>query len=572
MGGMVSVERYFQQKYKIKLRYADTLPVIDVGANAPVYLPAEVCEIIPYQPFRGKLPAQASASMVKISTRSSASNANSIINDGLRLFGLQDHNPTLMNFGISVRKEMAIVPARVLPPPRILYQSGHLVVRQGGWNLIDVKFCAPGRIDNWVVLLVRDGRKEEFNGVDDPRLQDFLQMFLLQCQSSGISIGRGLPAIITTPPLPRANANRQDAVAVIAKALKDGLNNKQKPSVMLVLLPDKSLYTGLKRLCDVRLGIHTVCMFVKTARELKGRQRYFANVALKLNSKLGGINHSLDPQSMRWLTEKKTMTVGIDVTHPSSMSMKGMPSIAAVVANADDKFAQFPASLRLQTNRNVMKDGEEMVQDLTSMLVERLTLYKKNVGALPKRVIVYRDGVSESQYNLVNQKELPQILKAFETFNAGQKYRPSLSIVVCGKRHHARFPGTSAVHMTKNGNTLPGTVVDQGVTDIFNFDFYLQLSADAIQTGIHHASYMYARATKAVSLVPPAYYADLACERARRYLAPLFDPDNAGSTLSTKGANGQEDSETGRRKVYDRAVQMWGNGVHQDLKDSMFYI
>ncbi len=36
-----------------------------------------------------------------------------------------------------------------------------------------------------------------------------------------------------------------------------------------------------------------------------------------------------------------------------------------------------------------------MVQDLTSMLVERLTLYKKNVAALPKRVIVYRDGVSE---------------------------------------------------------------------------------------------------------------------------------------------------------------------------------
>ncbi len=84
--------------------------------------------------------------------------------------------------------------------------------------------------------------------------------------------------------------------------------------------------------------------------------------------------------------------------------------------------------------------------------------------------------VLQSQYNLVNQKELPQILKAFETFNAGQKYRPSLSIVVCGKRHHARFPGTSAVHMTKNGNTLPGTVVDQGVTDIFNFDFYLQVS------------------------------------------------------------------------------------------------
>ncbi len=54
------------------------------------------------------------------------------------------------------------------------------------------------------------------------------------------------------------------------------------------------------------------------------------------------------------------MFVGIDVTHPSPKSKKGAPSIAAVVASADDKFGQFPASLRLQTNRNVMKDAEEV--------------------------------------------------------------------------------------------------------------------------------------------------------------------------------------------------------------------
>ena len=54
---------------------------------------------------------------------------------------------------------------------------------------------------------------------------------------------------------------------------------------------------------------------------------------------------------MRWLTKKKTMMVGIDVTHPGPGSREGTPSIAAVVASVDDSFVQFPASLRIQESK-----------------------------------------------------------------------------------------------------------------------------------------------------------------------------------------------------------------------------
>ena len=36
-----------------------------------------------------------------------------------------------------------------------------------------------------------------------------------------------------------------------------------------------------------------------------------------------------------------------------------------------------------------------MIQDLTGMMVERLLAYKATSKALPKRIIIYRDGVSE---------------------------------------------------------------------------------------------------------------------------------------------------------------------------------
>jgi len=42
-----------------------------------------------------------------------------------------------------------------------------------------------------------------------------------------------------------------------------------------------------------------------------------------------------------------------------------------------------------------------------------------------------------------------------------------------------------------------------------------EFRVDDVQLGVHSASYFYAHATKAVSLAPPTYYADILCERAR---------------------------------------------------------
>ena len=46
------------------------------------------------------------------------------------------------------------------------------------------------------------------------------------------------------------------------------------------------------------------------------------------------------------------MLVGIDVTHPGKGTVKGTPSIAAVVASCDsNNFAQYPASMELQASK-----------------------------------------------------------------------------------------------------------------------------------------------------------------------------------------------------------------------------
>ncbi|KAH0580660.1 Protein argonaute 1B [Termitomyces sp. J132] len=595
LGGVVSVEKYFEKKYGIKLQHPTDLPVVDLGSQKKeVWVPAELCEIIPGQPY-GKLNDRETAQMIRYACNPPRSNAEAIVNQGFPKLGLSTPVKTPIDrFGISIDIEMAIIPARELPPPRLSYKAGKPPnVNNGSWNILDVKFHRGAHVSSWWVVVVRDGMNM-ISGPSDARLLALVQGFSAKLGRSGMSIPQDRPRLIHIDLSPeRGDPNRIGAIDKIRTSFKDNLANSQgrRPSFILVLLEnrDNYIYPAIKRIGDVELGLHTVHMQLsKAITDERKQDQYFSNVALKVNTKLGGINHLLDEAAMKWLTKKKTMMVGIDVTHPGPGSREGTPSIAALVASVDDSFVQFPASLSIQ------KSKQEMLGELDDMLVERLRAYERKNKRLPERIIVFRDGVSEGQFDTVIKDELPQILGAFKKFETKERkttYRPQLSIIICGKRHHARFFPTNSQFADRNGNTRPGTVVDKGITAVFDFDFYLQahaglqgtvkathytvvydenlFAADEIQKGTHDTSYLYARATKAVSLIPPAYYADLACERGRCYLNDFLVDDK----VSTSGSGrGRYDREEERNRVFHAAKEAWGEGLHPEMRESMFYI
>lgn len=75
---------------------------------------------------------------------------------------------------------------------------------------------------------------------------------------------------------------------------------------------------------------------------------------------------------------------------------------------------------------------------------------------------------------------------------------------------------------------------------------------------------MFARATKAVSLVSPAYYADLACERGRCYVHKL---------LQGLGSSGGSSASGSEEQTMREATTSWHNGVSgKALKDTMYYL
>jgi eukaryotic translation initiation factor 2C len=466
------------------------------------------------------------------------------------------------------------VPGRILQTPQLQYRGTSTVnPRNGAWNLDPRQlgkepFRVARRLPSWNTVIINSGG-ETINGGMSEALRH-LGEFRNALNTYGLNPGPvQQPAVINIQPSDIQNKEVAKIQAQIMAGLKAGFS--EKPSFLFVLLPGDSavLYDSIKYVCDCQLGIPNICNIGQKFSKEKGQQQYFANVAMKFNQKLGGVNHTVDLQKMAPL-DAQTILFGIDVTHPSPGSAETAPSVAGVVASVDKLFSQYPASMRTQEPR------KEIVEQLEEMIIERLKLWQKqNQGALPKKVIVYRDGVSEGQYRIVLEQEYPAFKAAFDKLYGDESKgkHPKISIVIVGKRHHTRFYPTKEEDTDgKTGNPQPGTVVDRGVTGEKLFDFFLlahqglqgtskpahyvvikddnKLGADQLQSLTLNLCYTFARATRAVSICPPAYYADLLCERGRSYLQGVLKGD--GSEAFTD--------------------QSWKKDVNPALMETMYYI
>ena len=125
---------------------------------------------------------------------------------------------------------------------------------------------------------------------------------------------------------------------------------------------------------------------------------------------------------------------------------------------------------------------------ITKFIDYRKNFEKKQTNQAPKRIVFYRDGVSEGQFKQVLEKELP-LIQGWSGMLSANVYRlliqdssgackelgisPTITIIIVGKRHHVRFfPAPNVAD--RSGNCPAGTVVDRDVVHPTEFDFYLQ--------------------------------------------------------------------------------------------------
>ncbi|CAG8771463.1 6581_t:CDS:2, partial [Gigaspora rosea] len=168
---------------------------------------------------------------------------------------------------------------------------------------------------------------------------------------------------------------------------------------------------------------------------------------------LGGTNQSLEDAELPLFAQEPVLLLGADVTHPTG-------------GRAGPSSGRFTPKLESQKTR------QEKIENMSGMVLEILRDYRDKNRILPRRIIMYRDGVSESQFEMVLTHELEQIKEA--CVKAKEGYRPPITFVVVGKRHHTRFYPRNERDADSKGNCVAGTVVDQKITHPYLFDFFLQ--------------------------------------------------------------------------------------------------
>jgi hypothetical protein len=121
------------------------------------------------------------------------------------------------------------------------------------------------------------------------------------------------------------------------------------------------------------------------------------------------------------------------------------------------------------------------------MIRERLEAYYQKQSRYPDHILFFRDGVSESQFGMVREAELPQIRSACDNLRLqGTK----ITLVIVGKRHHTRFypiDGSRTPDKKDRGSTtmknLPaGSIVSSKIVAPRQFSYYLQSHDSPIGT------------------------------------------------------------------------------------------
>jgi eukaryotic translation initiation factor 2C len=432
----------FDAELRAQHRNMHTLPV-NVGPTGPnaVRYDAGEMTVRGLHTFRGLLVPAQTTRMLEFACRLPVINKKYIEDAGFDMFGIQTTvgQSRIADFGLAVEKELLRIPARLLPPPRLNYQGATRTIPEAAsWNLVNTQFFLAATSLKSVVMLDLGGR-----GLH--RLATAMTKELKRLGMTEVSIEPS-NLMIRCKPVPGEN----DLLNLFQKVRRDA-------SAVFVILPeaDFDLYSRIKRVADLRLGKHVVCATASKLQKLKGGffdDMFYANIGMKFNLKGGGINHSIDPDHLKSIIQPgstsasaacRTIIIGADVAHATGSARPGCPSIAAVVGSVDDNYLHYPGSTRLQLNR------QESITDLKDMVKERLIDWAvKHQNTLPANMLMYRDGVSESQYDAVRDDEIPQLQGAFndayEFLKPGRSAKTNppkfnLTFVVVGKRHNTRF-------------------------------------------------------------------------------------------------------------------------------------
>ena len=442
-----------------------------------VYLPIELCMMKKQSLPTTSLTDKQRKEMISETAKPPKARRATIEQHLKNLSNYYEEDPYAKAFGLKINNEMIKVDGRTLFPPALKYKNVDKFsnVSDGKWKFgrpgdrFVLKFLVPTNLKYWGVLDLSNLPKES------------RKKFVKKIQNEG-----SIRGMVVDNPIYK-NVKDRDTLQVketFRKPYSDLRSKKESQErkkengcklLIMVINPNRSMIKHeLKYLGDSELMVQT--QFVLKAnvmgRDNKGpNYEVIHNICLKINHKLGGVNHALWKKPPIFMNQP-VMVMGADVTHPPPRDSSQRPSIAAVVGSTDADVSQFNVEIRLQervAEETEKKSKGRVVEEIVAMenITYRLLFkFKKKVGQHPEQIVYYRDGVSEGQFSAVLKHELSAIQRACTTLEPG--YEPKVTFIIAQKRHKTRFFVDG-----KTENVPPGTLVDTEITTTSEVDFFL---------------------------------------------------------------------------------------------------
>ena len=417
-GELINIVQYFKKQYGLNLKYPN-LPCLWVGArDKTTYIPMEYCKLMAQpMPKKKRLPDDAIATMIRQTAIKPLDRQKKIM-EGLQANNkIYKNDPYARQFGISLSGTMSKLTGRILNPPSIEYKQKDKNTK----NIVEINKNNPGKwfmdkqhfvdgvsVKKWALL--------DMASLTDAQQTEVTAGFLSVGRENGINFSTG-------PALRKANmrdaVDSPDKIETYLEDLKQSFERTgAKLELIVIVFPFKAglVYDKIKQLGDNQLNLTTQCC-LKPNLYKKGdlNKQVIANICLKINSKLGGINHVLSKACRPKMLKRPVMIMGADVSHPAPETRGVKPSIAAIVASMEPRAVQYEVEVRVQVDITTLyivsviiiilslqdrglDNNEEVINDMKNATKNLLMkFYRANSQRKPEKLVMFRDGVSEGQ-------------------------------------------------------------------------------------------------------------------------------------------------------------------------------
>lgn len=209
------------------------------------------------------------------------------------------------------------------------------------------------------------------------------------------------------------------------------------------------LYSSVKKICCSKTPVASQVILARSLSNKKRVRSIIQKIALQINCKLGGTLWSLKVPVKNW------MICGIDTYHSAGHSQ----SVCGFVASLNETFTRWYSIAFMQ--------DKEVGDHLKIAFSKSLEMYRQVRGEFPSQVVLFRDGLGDSQLEFCKEYELRQFLDCIKQFNMNIR----VCMIVVQKRINTR------IFLKNKQNELmnpgPGSVLDHTVTRRNLADFFL---------------------------------------------------------------------------------------------------